>query len=91
MVFSLTKNIDTNIYKLKTDSIISILKQKYIQDMVIFQNYLNALKMPKETNEEKEKRSKIIQESLMQACEIPLEISEICLNILNIAQDCYKI
>jgi formiminotetrahydrofolate cyclodeaminase len=27
----------------------------------------------------------------MQACEIPLEISEICLNILNIAQDCYKI
>lgn len=91
MVYNLTKNLDIDEEIKEIDDIIFQLKYLYIQDIAVFQKYLDALKMHKDTEEEKNQRSLLIQESLIQSCETPLKIAEYCLKILHIAEKCYKV
>ena len=91
MVYSLTKGIDKVVYEFKINTIINKLKSLYNQDIISFNKYLNAIKLSKWSDEEKEYRSSIIQESLIECSNIPLEIAELCLDILEISEDCYRV
>lgn len=54
------------------------------EDTKAFDKVMIALKMPKETEEEKAERSKAIQEGYKVALEVPLRCAEECLNVLQL-------
>jgi glutamate formiminotransferase/formiminotetrahydrofolate cyclodeaminase len=56
------------------------------EDTEAFNDVMKAFKMPKETEEQKEKRSKAIQEGYKTAAKVPLETARTCERILDIAR-----
>jgi formiminotetrahydrofolate cyclodeaminase len=54
-------------------------------DAEAFDEVMNAYKLPKETEEEKEKRRKCIQEALKRAAHVPYEICRCCRDIVKAA------
>jgi len=85
MVYSLTKDIDISAEIIQLSSIIEDLKKIYEQDIDIFNAYLLTLKLPKNTDEEKNIRYEKLQELLKEACNIPVNLSQNCIEILKIA------
>ena len=56
------------------------------QDTEAFNEVMKALKMPKETEEQKEQRKNALQTAFKQAAEVPLETARKCVQILDIAR-----
>jgi glutamate formiminotransferase/formiminotetrahydrofolate cyclodeaminase len=55
-------------------------------DTNAFNNVMKAFKMPKETDEQKKKRTKAIQEGYKTAAQVPLDTAKACLQILDTAK-----
>ena len=72
----------------------SRLSEKFLElanmDMESFASYMAALKMPKETEEEKNARKSAVQEAAMKAAEIPLQVLELCVEASEIALEATK-
>jgi formiminotetrahydrofolate cyclodeaminase len=56
------------------------------KDTDVFNEVIKALKLPKETEEQKAQRKNALQTALKQAAEIPLETARKCLQILDVAR-----
>ncbi len=56
------------------------------EDTNAFNDVMKALKMPKETDEQKKVRSKAIQEGYKTAAQVPLDTARTCLQILDTAK-----
>jgi len=56
------------------------------KDTEAFNEVMNALKMPKETEDQKEQRRDALQIAFKQAAEVPLETARKCVQILDIAR-----
>lgn len=54
------------------------------KDVEAFNHFMAALKMPKETEEEKAARKKAMEEATIEALEVPLETAKECLNMLKL-------
>ena len=54
------------------------------EDMDVFNRFMSALALPKETPEEQSQRGAAMEEALRYATETPLEIAGVCLNALEI-------
>lgn len=54
------------------------------KDVEAFDLFMAALKMPKETEEEKAARNKAMEEATIEALEVPLTTANECLNILKL-------
>lgn len=91
MVYNLTKDIDCSKEISELSHIIDELKEIYSKDIEVFNAYLLALKLPKETDEQKALRSEKIQNLLKEACDIPLSLANNCKNILEIAKHAAKV
>lgn len=65
------------------------LKKKLIrlidEDTSAFNDVIKAFKMPKDTDEQKEKRKKAIQEGYKKAAKVPLETAKFCEEIIDIS------
>lgn len=72
-------------------AIIAKLEKLVSADIAEFSKFMDTLKMPKNTDEEKATRTKVMQEVLISATDTPLEISRTCLAILQLAQKLAKI
>lgn len=72
-------------------AIIAKLEKLVSADIAEFSKFMDTLKMPKNTDEEKATRTKAMQEVLISATDTPLEISRTCLAILQLAQKLAKI
>lgn len=48
------------------------------QDIQAFQSYMGALKLPKETEEEKQLRTQTLQEATIKSTEVPLALMRLC-------------
>jgi glutamate formiminotransferase/formiminotetrahydrofolate cyclodeaminase len=70
----------------KSEKIRKDLTRLIDEDTEAFNDVMKAFKMPKETEEQKEKRSKAIQEGYKTAAKVPLETARICERILDIAR-----
>jgi formiminotetrahydrofolate cyclodeaminase len=55
------------------------------KDTEAFNEVMKALKMPKDTDEQKEKRRQALQKGYKSAAEVPLETARICEKILEVA------
>lgn len=71
----------------KLNSIINRLESLVDKDIADFGNFMNVLKMPKDTEEQKAKRNELMQEALIRATDTPLEIGRTCLEILELAAE----
>ena len=60
------------------------------KDSDAYDKVFNCFKMPKETDEEKAKRSQAIQESTLYAAEVPLEVAKKALEIMDIIETVVK-
>jgi len=56
------------------------------EDTEAFNDVMKAFKMPKETDEQKKKRSNAIQEGYKTAAQVPLKTAQTCTEILDIAK-----
>jgi glutamate formiminotransferase/formiminotetrahydrofolate cyclodeaminase len=70
----------------KSDKIRKDLTKLIDEDTNAFNDVMKAFKMPKETESQKEKRSKAIQEGYKVAAKVPLETARICEKIFDIAK-----
>lgn len=94
MVASLTigkKNyseIEEDMKKVKEDAV--ILQEDLISDITrdseAFNRFMEALKMPKNTDEEKTERREAIQKASKHASEVPLNVAEKSLKIMDLAK-----
>lgn len=71
----------------KAYDIIDKLEKLVDEDMAAFGTFMDVLKMPKETEEQKKERSEKMQQALKQATDTPLEIARVCLEALKIAEE----
>ena len=65
--------------------IIETFKELTAKDMAVFSKFMDALRMPKETDEQKAKRTEAMQAAAKEATEVPMEICRTCLEVLKIA------
>lgn len=56
------------------------------KDKEVFEEYMNALKMPRDTDEEKEARKQALAKTTVEALEVPLETARQALGILRLGQ-----
>ena len=67
------------------NAIIARLEYLVEADIAEFSKFMGALKLPKDTEEEKAERTKVLQSVLKSATETPMEIARTCLEILQLA------
>lgn len=70
----------------KTEHLVASLTQAVDADTEAFNKVMAAYKLPKVTDEEKALRSQAIQQAMQQAANLPLNVAECCLAVLNMAQ-----
>ncbi|KYK20977.1 hypothetical protein AYK21_01115 [Thermoplasmatales archaeon SG8-52-2] len=70
----------------KSEKIRKDLTKLIDEDTNAFNDVMKAFKMPKETESQKEKRSKAIQEGYKKAAKVPLETARTCEKIFDIAK-----
>lgn len=56
------------------------------RDSVAYATVMKAYRMPKETDQEKKERQNAVQEALKEAARVPLEVAEMGIRILNLAE-----
>ncbi|MCO1600041.1 cyclodeaminase/cyclohydrolase family protein [Desulfosporosinus nitroreducens] len=70
----------------EAEDVLGMLKSGLSQDIAEFSNFMDVLKLPKGTDEEKALRTKKMQEVLVSATDTPLGISQNCFRVLQLAQ-----
>lgn len=69
----------------KTEKLRANLLTAADEDTRAFNKVMEAMKMPKETNEEREKRKQALQKAFKGAAVQPMRIAEMCLQVLELA------
>ncbi|TGE34238.1 cyclodeaminase/cyclohydrolase family protein [Desulfosporosinus sp. Sb-LF] len=70
----------------EAETVLGMLKTGLSQDIAEFSNFMDVLKLPKNTDEEKTVRAGKMQEVLVSATDTPLGISQNCFKVLQLAQ-----
>ncbi|HBV89068.1 cyclodeaminase/cyclohydrolase family protein [Desulfosporosinus sp.] len=70
----------------EAETVLNNLKTGLSQDIAEFSNFMDVLKLPKGTDEEKAARAAKMQEVLVSATDTPLGISQNCFRVLQLAQ-----
>ena len=93
MVCNLTKENPEIIENLKSqiNIITPKLKEIYNMDMQIFNEFLAAIKLPKDTEEEKYTRQQKIQESLQRSCELLIKLINKNIKLIKIGKKIFDI
>lgn len=71
----------------KAYAAMSKLEELVDEDMAAFGYFMDVLKMPKDTEEQKKERAEKMQLALKKATDTPLEIARVCLDALKIAEE----
>ncbi len=71
----------------KGEKLLHDLKNGLTQDIEEFSNFMAVLKLPKDTEEQKQARSAKMQEVLVSATDTPLAIAQNCYAVLELAQE----
>ncbi|KGK86424.1 formimidoyltetrahydrofolate cyclodeaminase [Desulfosporosinus sp. HMP52] len=82
------KDVEPQVKEILTEAeeVLSLLKTGLSQDIAEFSNFMDVLKLPKGTDEEKAVRAEKMQEVLVSATNTPLGISQNCFRVLQLAQ-----
>ena len=69
----------------RSDELINELTECISKDMTSYDSVIEALKLPKDTEEEKQLRSEKLQEAYKSAASAPIETAEKCLEVMQLA------
>ncbi len=75
----------------QTEELRKKLQENIEKDAEAFNQVMAAFRMPKETEEQKQRRSEAIQRAYKIATDIPLETAKLCFEVLPLAKDAAKI
>ena len=70
----------------RTNTLIPELTECIHKDMAAFDGVMSALRMPKDSEEQKAERSKALQEAYKTATSAPVETAEKCLEVMRLAE-----
>ncbi|HHX50144.1 MAG TPA: cyclodeaminase/cyclohydrolase family protein [Clostridia bacterium] len=71
----------------QTEQLLGQLEKLVAADIDAFGNFMKVLRMPKDSEEQKAERTRLMQEALKKATDTPLEIARVCLKGLELAQE----
>lgn len=71
----------------KSDELMVRLEELCYADMQVFDKFMAAIKMPKDTEEQKAARSEAMQKASITATNVPMEIAEVCVEVTRLALD----
>lgn len=71
----------------KTGKLMNRLEELVQEDIKAFGKFMEVLKMPKDTEEQKNLRASMMQEALKAATDTPMEIARVCLEGLELAAE----
>jgi len=71
----------------KSTALIEKLKEQTTLDMSCFDAFMGALRLPKDTDEQKETRKEALQQAYKKATDVPMSICELCLEIVRLANE----
>jgi len=71
----------------KTSKLMARLEELVQEDIKAFGKFMEVLKMPKDTEEQKNLRASMMQEALKAATDTPMEIARVCLEGLELAAE----
>jgi len=92
MVCNLTKENTQNILKIKNeiDNIVPKLREYYNLDMQIFHNFLQAMKLPKNDESQKNLRNQKMQDLLKDSCNLLIKLIKINIKLVKIGKKIYE-
>jgi len=70
----------------RMNKLTAVYEQLLAQDIDCFEQYMAALKLPRESNAEKEARQQAMEQATIQAIEVPLRLIEACLEGMHHAK-----
>ncbi len=68
----------------KAVSLMSRFESLVDEDIAVFQKFMDAYKLPRNTSEEKQHRNEVVQQALKDATETPLKTARACVELLEI-------
>lgn len=71
----------------KAESCLSELKEGLIRDIEVFSQFMDVFKMPKDSEEQKTRRSQKMQEVLIEATESPMAVARKSYEVLELAKE----
>lgn len=82
------KDVESQVLEIleKAQCVMNDLKTGLTQDIAEFSNFMAVLKLPKDTEEQKIKRTEKLQEVLISATDTPLGIAQNCFTVIKLAQ-----
>ncbi|WP_434511869.1 cyclodeaminase/cyclohydrolase family protein [Desulfitobacterium sp. AusDCA] len=82
------KDVESQVLEIleKAQCVMNDLKTGLSQDIAEFSNFMAVLKLPKDTEEQKIKRTEKLQEVLISATDTPLGIAQNCFTVIKLAQ-----
>ena len=69
----------------ESDKLMVRLEELCYADMQVFDKFMSAIKMPKETDEDKAARSAAMEKASITATDVPMEIAEVCVKVTELA------
>lgn len=75
----------------RAESLRLLLLDQITRDASSFDAFMAALKLPKDSEEEKAARTQAMQDALKKACEIPLETAKWGLEVMRMALECIRL
>ncbi len=74
----------------KADALQDELLELVRRDAEVFEPLSRAYGMPKETDEQKQEKERVMEAALKEACDVPLQIMEKCCNAIDLHEDFEK-
>lgn len=71
----------------KTNKLLARLEELVAEDIKVFGKFMEVLKLPRDTDEQKAERTRLMQEALKGATDTPMEIARVCLEGLVLAEE----
>lgn len=70
----------------RAEKLLASLRERISEDTAAFNRVMDAYRLPKQTEEERQMRSKAIQEALLAAAQLPLSVAEGCLEVMRLCE-----
>ncbi len=70
----------------RAERLLPSLRERIDEDTAAFNKVMEAYRLPKQTEEERQRRSKAIQEALLAAAQLPLSVAQDCLEVMRLCE-----
>ncbi|MGB9791843.1 MAG: cyclodeaminase/cyclohydrolase family protein [Thermacetogeniaceae bacterium] len=70
----------------RAEKLLASLRERISEDTAAFNRVMEAYRLPKQTEEERQRRSRAIQEALLAAAQLPMSVAQDCLEVMRLCE-----